>query len=96
MENTDNKGVYLPPWAIGIIVTVVIGLFGWETLRSSTSSADHVQLITNTEIINNEIKPQLEIVKATKADKTDLERIYTELGDIKDLILKHMDKAPAK
>jgi hypothetical protein len=75
-----------------VIVTILLAIISYGVTSAVRNSGYFKQVEINTGIINNEIKPDIQRIKETKADKVDLQRIYHQLDRIETKLDEHVAK----
>ena len=78
MGESLKTEVKLPVWVFGLLLTILLGLFAFNATFATTKK--------ETEINTSDIT----VLKATKADKSDVDRIYKKLDSIEQLLIDHM------
>ena len=92
-DNTSRFGsIRIPTPLVIVIVTVMLALFSWTATEATNHASDHTQIQVNTKVLNDEVKPDIQKLKDTKADKVDLERIYDALIRIEGKLDSHIEK----
>lgn len=98
MEKTNN-GFHVTYPVMLALVTVFVAAITWGITSASVRkndaasiSSDHNQIQTNTSVIKDELRPAIQNLQTTKADKDDISEIRGDIRDIKALLIQHMDK----
>ena len=91
-EKLNGSSIRIPLPILIVLTTLILAIFSWAVVEAARTGGDHNQIIVNTGIINNEVKPDIQKLKDTKADKIDLQRIYDQLDRIEIKLDDHMQK----
>jgi len=80
MVEKFRNDVKIPVWMFGIVLSILLALFAYNTIFASTRK----QVEVNTVRLDN--------VEKNKAEKSDVDRIYVKLDKIEGLLIEHMER----
>ena len=91
MLNKLKNSISIPVWALSLIITIVIAIFGWSMERSYKISRVETEVVTVSKTVD-ELKLEDIRLQAEKADKATMEEIREYLIRIENKFDTHIAK----